>query len=424
MNVDKLKPWISRLGENSLARNTLWMLLGQGARLLLQAVYFVIIARSLGAEQYGAFVGVTALVAIVAPFASWGGGHILVKNVSRNRALFNEYWGNALFMALSSGLLLIILVQLGAKAVLPGTISPLIVFFVSISDLLFARILDTAGQAFQSVHLLSRTAQVNVLLSVSRLIAALCLISFFQQPGPVVWAGLYLVSTAVSALVAVLLVHRMLGAPKLALSKIVPEITQGFYFSISLSAQTIYNDIDKTMLARFSTLEATGIYAAAYRLIDVAFVPLRSMVLATYPSFFQHGAKGIHGSASFAKRLLPISISYGLVAGAGLFFFAPIVPHILGSEYTNAVEALRWLALLPLLKGIHYLGANTLTGADMQGFRSAGQVFIAVFNVLVNLWIISAYSWKGAAWSSIASDALLMLALWGIVWFKCGQKQV
>jgi hypothetical protein len=27
--------------------------------------------------------------------------------------------------------------------------------------------------------------------------------------------------------------------------------------------------------------------------------------------------------------------------------------------------------------------------------------------VLINLWVIPAYSWRGAAWSSIASDALL-----------------
>ena len=31
--------------------------------------------------------------------------------------------------------------------------------------------------------------------------------------------------------------------------------------------------------------------------------------------------------------------------------------------------------------------------------------------MLINLWIIPAYSWRGAAWSSIASDALLMFSI-------------
>jgi hypothetical protein len=34
-------------------------------------------------------------------------------------------------------------------------------------------------------------------------------------------------------------------------------------------------------------------------------------------------------------------------------------------------------------------------------------VGVALFNVLINIWIIPLYSWRGAAWSSIASDALL-----------------
>lgn len=112
MNLDKLKLWIGRFGKNSLARDTLWMLLAQGMRLVLQAAYFVIIARALGVEQYGAFVGATALVAIIAPFASFGGGNLLIKNVSRNRALFSEYWGNALFMSFVSGLGLMFLYYL------------------------------------------------------------------------------------------------------------------------------------------------------------------------------------------------------------------------------------------------------------------------------------------------------------------------
>lgn len=423
MNLGMLKPWIDRLGKNSLARNTLWMLLSQGIRLVLQAAYFVIIARALGAERYGAFVGVTALVAILAPFASLGSGNLLIKNVSRNRALFGEYWGNALLISFVSGAALILLVLLVAPIVLPKTVPLLLIFLVAVTDLIFARILDMAGQAFQAVLWLSKTAQLNILPQVTRLIAALALVSFFPQWGAVGWTFLYLISTAVSALIGVILVHVSLGAPKLAISRIKPEILEGFYFSVSLSAQTVYNDIDKTMLARLSSLAATGIYAAAYRLIDVAFVPVRSLLAAAYAKFFQRGSSGISGTMDFTKRLLPIAGIYGAIAATGLFLFAPVVPYILGDEYASTVEALRWLAPLPFLKAMHYFAADTLTGAGFQGMRSAVQAFVAVFNVSVNLWLIPVYSWKGAAWSSLASDTILMLSLWAVVVFLY-QRQV
>ncbi|MBW4609710.1 MAG: flippase [Hassallia sp. WJT32-NPBG1] len=422
MKLYKLKLLIDRLGQNSLVRNTLWMLFAQGIRLVLQAAYFVIIARSLGVEEYGAFVGATALISILAPFATLGSGNLLIKNVSRNRALFREYWGNALFMIFASGLALIVFVLLIAPIILPKTIPLLLVFLVAITDLIFYRILDTAGQAFQAVLWLSKTAQLNILPNVTRLIAAFALASLFPNPNALEWTFLYLISTAASAILAVVLVHRNLGTPKLALSRIKPEIMEGFYFSVSLSAQTVYNDIDKTMLARLATLEATGIYAAAYRLIDVAFVPVRSILTAAYAKFFQHGASGISGSMGLVKRLVPIAGGYGLAAGIGLFLLAPIVPYVLGDEYAGIVEALRWLAPLPFLKAMHYFAADSLTGAGFQRGRSAVQVVIAVFNVLANLWLIPLYSWRGAAWSSLASDALLMLGLWIMVAFLYRQQ--
>jgi O-antigen/teichoic acid export membrane protein len=83
------------------------------------------------------------------------------------------------------------------------------------------------------------------------------------------------------------------------------------------------------------------------------------------------------------------------------------VPLILGPEYRYTAEALRWLALLPVLKVMHYFLSDSLTGAGYQGVRTCIQGGVALFNVLINLWIIPAYSWRGAAWSSIASDALL-----------------
>lgn len=417
MNLDKLKSLTNRLGKNSLARNTLWMFIAQGLRIILQAFYFVIVARSLGSDGYGAFVGATALVAILGPFASLGSGNILIKNVSRNRALFREYWGNALLMIFISSFLLFVLLICIAPFFLPKTIPITLIILVAITDLVFLRLLDIAAQAFQSVSWLSKTAQISILPQFTRLIAVFAFVNLFPDSGVLVWATLYLISTAVSALFAVLLVHRLLGLPKLAVWRIKPEIAEGCYFSISLSAQNIYNNIDKTMLARLSTLEATGIYAAAYRLIDVAFVPVRSLLFAAYAKFFQQGANGISGTMSLAKRLVPIAGIYGGAAGIGLFLFAPVVPYLLGDEYAGTVEALRWLAPLPFLKAMHYFAADTLTGAGFQGIRSAVQVVTAIFNILINFWVIPLYSWKGAAWSSLASDGLLVLSLWIMVVF-------
>src|SRR3954471_13237840 len=103
---------IKRLRQSSLLKNTLWMFLGQGMRQLLRAAYFLIIPRALGVDQYGLFVGVTSLAAVLAPFASLGIGNLLIKNVSRNHNIFREYWGNSILVSVVSGSALIALMMM------------------------------------------------------------------------------------------------------------------------------------------------------------------------------------------------------------------------------------------------------------------------------------------------------------------------
>jgi O-antigen/teichoic acid export membrane protein len=400
------------------------MFLGQGMRQLLRAAYFLIIPRALGVEQYGLFVGVTSLAAVLAPYAGLGLGNLLIKNVSRDRKLFRAYWGNAILTTVTTGAGLILLMMAGSRFFLPAHISWLLVFLVGISDLLFGKILDIGTQAFQAFDLLGKTAWLNVLAGLSRVFCAVALVTFYRHPDAMAWTWLYLLATIVTTVISIWWINHSLGLPKLALHRIKPEFGEGCYFSIGLSSQSIYNDIDKTMLVQLSTLEAAGIYAAAYRLVDVAFLPIRSILWAAYPNFFRHGAGGVVSSTKYARRLITRASACSVLTCLALFFGAPIVPHLLGPEYARSVDALRWLSPLPLLKTLHYFVADSLTGAGLQGVRTMVQVGIAVFNVLLNLWLIPLYSWRGAAWSSLASDGMLAIGLWSVALLLCRQESI
>ncbi len=412
---DSLSGLIKRIRGNQVARNTVWMFLGQGLRIVIQSVYFVLIARSLGAGGYGAFIGTCALVAIFAPFASLGSGNLLIKNIARQPGSFNLNWGRALLMVLLSGSMLFIIVLGAAHFVLPPKISLLLVLLISVSDLFFARVHELNTQAFQGFERLEKTARITLLPSMLRLFSIAGLSFFIRAPTPVEWGFLYLLTIMISSAIGVRLVSRAFGGPIFRLARLKTELKEGLYFSIGNSAATVYNDMDKTMLARLSTLAATGIYGAAYRLIDVSFTPVMSLLNAAYPGFFLHGAKGIKGSFSFAKKMFPAAAGYGIAEGILIIAAAPLLPVILGAQYNDTAVALRWLAPLPFIKSVHYFAADILTGAGFQGARSAVQALAAFFNVLINLWLIPAYSWRGAAWSSLASDSLLAISLWSLV---------
>lgn len=414
-----LKQFLNKL-ENKiktpLARNTYWMLLGQLARLPIQAIYFILIARSLGPKGYGAFVGVAALVAILSPFVSFGSGHILIKNVSRNEASFQSYWGKALFLTFISGIIFSLLIFVIAILFLPSSISIELIISISIADLLFTRLLDIATQAYQSFNRLARTSQFLVLPNIMRLVLLLFLLIITSNPTPTLWGYFYLVSAIISSVIGIYLVNRELGHPIFSRKLILSEKKEGIYFSIALSSQNIYNDIDKTFLTRLATLEAAGIYSAAYRLVDVSFIPIRSLLYASYARFFQNGKTGIEGAVYFAARLLPYAAGYGLLVSIVLYLLAPLLPYILGASFNATVSALQWLSLLPFIKVCHYFAADSLTGAGFQGVRSICQASTAIFNVLLVCWLVPTFSWKGAAWASLLSDSFLALALWGSIY--------
>ena len=290
--------------SNSLAQNTLWAFAGYGLRLIIQATYFIIIARSLGPGQYGAFVAATALANLISPFVGLGSGNLLIKNVARKQELFAEYWGNALLATVVSGLLLVAFAISSSLALLPRSIPFTAILCISVSDLIFVKLIDVAAFAFQAFEMLSKNAHLNVLISLTRLTGIAGLALLVRHPAMQAWSFVYLAGSVLAAVIAVVWVTLRLGWPRLALHRIPGESFEGFAFSTGLSAQTVYNDIDKTMLARLGTLDATGIYSAAYRLIDISFIPVRALLNAALPGFFRNGSAGIAGSLQYGRRLL------------------------------------------------------------------------------------------------------------------------
>jgi len=222
----------------------------------------------------------------------------------------------------------------------------LVIVLLAVSDLIFMKLLDMRPGPFQSVRTSLRNAKLNVLASLTRLCGVAGLALAVSHPG--LWPGQRFIwrincgSTDCSCLGQFSLENR--GSHCIASGR----SAEGFYFSVSLAAVTIYNDIDKTMVAGLATLEAAGVYAAAYRLIDVAVIPCGHLErrLSRFLSPWQDGLGATVGTAALAGSDSSILV----VRIRALLLGAPLVPHILGHQYADITAALRWLALLPVLK--------------------------------------------------------------------------
>ena len=417
MNFKNIKLRITNLSNKALFKDTSWMLIARLINVLIQAAYFIILARTLGAGNYGSFVGISALASLLSPFVALGSDDILVKHVSVEPAKFPSYWGNSLLILLINSTLITSCLLLISGLIFPDNISLAAIAFILVADLLCLNLQDAANKAFRALGLIHKAAQLVVLSTLGKLVAILGIIAFLNNldfsatVGIQTWSILYFISSLSVSLFALLTICKTAGKPRLELTRLKSDIGQGVYFSLGMSASNINNNIDKTMLVSMATLDATGIYGSAYRFINIGDVPLLAMFNATYPKFFQYGALGWNNCLNFAKKLLPIVLVYGILSLIAFQAFAPVVPQILGAEYQDVVLTLRWLAPLPLISGLHLLVANTLTGLGHQKTRSIFQVIAAVINVALNIWLIPIYGLYGAIWATLASDGTRVIFL-------------
>ena len=421
MLIKKIKEFLGNQSQQELLNAALGFFKSYLLRLVVQGVYFVILARSFAPEKYGAYVGIVAIIAIMIPFANWGSGEILVQEASRNRSLFQAYWGTAILKSLVWGTIFVGLILTVYSFISIEYISLATVFFIAIANLIFFKIDEVARHALISIGLLNEAAKALVVLYLNRFVASVTFIILFPGDSIFKWSVLYCIATLATSIMTTAMVVRQAGYPQFSLPAIAKEFRLGFAFAIGVSAQNIYNDLDKSMLAKLSTLQATGIYGAAYHILNVAFAPVQSLMLASFRNFFQEGASGIKGSFALCKKLLPLSLAYSIAAVIGLVVLAPLLPFILGTEYQESAWALIWLSPTIFFRTMHFFGADTLTGANYQSARSTSQVVVAIANGLLNLWLIPLYGWHGAIWATIASECLLMILLWSCV-FKYSRQ--
>jgi O-antigen/teichoic acid export membrane protein len=397
--------------RSQLAKNASWMFLGQGVNFAVQACYFILLARLLGADQYGILVGATAAVALLSQYSLLGSGVVMLRQVSRHQSEFPQYWGNVLMTTLTFGFFVIVaLAHFGKWMVGPASAS--VIVLVALGECTCARIAEGAGQAFQAFEQLKLTAVLTSLTNIARLSIAAGMVLVLHHATVRQWAMASLVVSCISAALALVLVTTRLGWPRFDFRLLQSRALEGIGFSFAASTTSVYNDIDKTMLSKYGMLAANGTYSMAYRVVDISCTPIRALQSAAFPRFCQMGRNGARGSIAFTGKLLGKTLPFGLLAAVVMFLTAPLIPHVLGRSFSGSVSALQWLCLLPVFRSLHLGAGDTLTGAGYQRYRFAAQLGAAALNFGLNLWLIPTYSWHGAAWASLATDGSLAAGNW------------
>ena len=341
---------LQKVRRHQVSRNATWILLGQGANVLLQAGYFVLLARLLGVREYGVFAGAFAVVNLITPYSTLGAGMLFMRHVMVDRARAAVYWGNSVAIT-AVATVLIAGVLFFAGPVLTKTHDHVIFVTLVLANCFFGQVASLGSLVFQTFEKMQLDGHIepgNELSSIAR---------------PSCYASYATPRDRVSV------VHRGAdrlgerGDPRKVLGKggdrarggrsgsYPARVREGVGFSFAGTTQAAYNDVDKVMLSHYGLNRENGFYTLAYRVIDVATTPIVALDAAVLPRFFRLGHAGMPKVLRLAVKSAVVSVLMGAGIAVAVLLLAPLIPRIVGRDFSGALIALRWLCWIPLLRG-------------------------------------------------------------------------
>lgn len=376
-------------------------------RTILLVSLFVAVAALLGPTEFGTFSAVLAVCGLASPLCGIGIGMGLVQTVSSGRLPAAPAAGNALRAAALSGLAVSLPLGAALLLFLPEA-GWILVAGVVAADLVFMPVVEVSGRAFQAVGrplLLPGLSAAMIALRLA-ILGAWWLVADGARLTAETWALLYAGASAIAAITAVVALGQALGSLRPA-GSLASAVAGGAPMGLTWMAARANADADKALLARLADSSTAGWYTAAYRIVDLAVVPVQALLETSLPRFFASRDREAQ------SREFRVALRWILAIGAGgavvLLGAAALLPAVLGPSYAQAVVMAQALCALPALSGLRLLLRQTLLGRGYTRLYPSLEAVGAATNVGLNLVLIPGIGWLGAVVSSYASEALMAI---------------
>ena len=171
----------------------------------------------------------------------------------------------------------------------------------------------------------------------------------------------------------------------------------------------LINRVDFIMLERMTDLHQLGLYSAAYKVTNLLeSFPL--MLMGTiYPVMSRWAKEDPPRLARLYRRTLLTLSLVAIPLGILVTTAAPwIVRLIFGTEFSGTVPALRVLVWSTVSLYLAIAGGNLLISLGRERTNLILNLFGAVLNVALNLWLIPVWGLIGAAWATTCTFVFVL----------------
>lgn len=372
--------------KGPIARSTIRTSLVLGLRLVVQASTLLIVARMLGAQQFGVFAGIAALAVLLGTLSTCGTHLVLLGEVSKEPQQRGAVLVYALPCTLLCGTLLLVIYQLvcigplGVRSIPAGGL-----LLIGITEMLLQPLLTLMVGEHHALGRVARSQLLQLLPMVLRLIAA-GLIFLLQPAQPL---STYAVGYLLASILALSYGAMTLPAawPALRTWRIPnrSEYVQAIGYAASNITRAGPAELDKTLALHLLPHGAAGVYAAGARVIGGIFLPVTAMTLAALPRLFRD-AGSLSGDRLLAW-MLGSAVVYSLCLATLLWLIAPVFSHVFGVGYEGVGEVIRLLCLAIPALALRLVVGNGLIAMGKPwlraGFEVAGIIMLFITAILL-----------------------------------------
>ncbi len=390
-----------------------WSLLIEVPHLIAGFVTFSTLVLLLDPTQYGQVGTLVAIAAIVGPIATFGASWRMLQRVVTSSTPKQDL-SLAVSVTLLGTLTGSVLVALLTPYVLRGAIGWTTVLLFLIGQVSCLWLLELAIIYTVGVGRLALGAAIRLTSTAIR-IGAVIVFALGSDHSVRSWVWHLCLSMLLSSAVGYLLLQLKTTGSLRWRTPSFAEFTDGVPYSLGSTTESFLAASDRPILQRAGWSAATGTYAAGYRIVTLAFIPLIALLKAQDRRMFAAGSEGIRPAYLAGKRVAKSAGFLMAVVSVLMFVSSPILESVLISvrpEYRDTASVVRWLAALPLIKAIQFSFGNVLTAAKAQTSRVKLTMAATAANFVGNVAFIPSGSWKAAVGTTLVAEAVLAMLLW------------
>jgi O-antigen/teichoic acid export membrane protein/dienelactone hydrolase len=401
-----------------MSRNIGSMLLGRVSVAAMGWIGSILIARSLGGDEWGQYSFVFGLLGVLSVITDLGVGRVvLARLVADDEEETQLVASSFIALRLTLGLVgyvaavgFVVVAGYPGQVVLATAIAGLVVVIATPSHSL--TVLYQSRLKLTSVSVIESLSQlVQLAATIAAVVVAPVLV-------------VVVIPAVLFEVVSLLAKASLLGRGRLGFrpDKRIeiwrwPEmLREALPLSIGFALTVLLTKIDIPLLSKLGSFDAVGHYAIAYKFSDLVSMigiavttPLTTVLVASWPGRIREFRARVHDATV-------LTILLGGMAVIGIWPAAtPLVRLLYGAEYADADDATRLLVVGAGLSSFTLLGVMILVSTGRLRVFPLIAGFGLALNVALNVVLIPRMSFQGSAVATVVTEVLVCVLIWAAV---------